>query len=588
MLSRSYILTFSQTPSPQNSSQRDPVGATLNLTRMNCKHCNAPFTIDAQDQDFYQKVSPEIKGQKLQLPEPTLCPPCREQRRMAFRNERKLYNRRCDLTQKQIISLYAPDSKYKAYETSAWWGDTWDALDYGRDFDFSKPFFIQFQALQLAVPRMSLNSIGNENCDFTSFTGYNKNCYLIHTADQCEDCYYGVYGLRNKNCTDFLFSYDNEYCYEVHDTYKCYNIFWGSNVASCYDSYFIEDCVGCHDCIMCVGLKHKSYCYQNQEYSPEAFAKIKAQFLENFSSKIAQYKKEFTTFALTIPHPAVHITNAENCTGDFIQNSRNLTQCFDIAKAEDCKYCSFIEGCKDSYDWTFYSDNGELGYELASVANNVYHCLFSTNCWGRSTDLMYCDLCQYCENCFGCVGLKHKKFCIFNKQYTEEEYYRLVPQIIEHMRQTKEWGEFFPITLSPFAYNETVAQEHYPITPEQAHTENIHWKNIEEYNRYEGQRTVPPEDIKLVTDDIIKEILTCNSCEKNYRIISQELNFYRTHNLPIPQNCFNCRHQNRVNARNGRQLYARQCNHCHKELLTTYNPTRPEIIYCQECYQIQL
>jgi len=40
-----------------------------------------------------------------------------------------------------------------------------------------------------------------------------------------------------------------------------------------------------------------------------------------------------------------------------------------------------------------------------------------------------------------------------------------VPKIIEHMQKMGEWGEFFPSSLSPFGYNETVAEEYYPINP---------------------------------------------------------------------------------------------------------------------------
>ena len=32
------------------------------------------------------------------------------------------------------------------------------------------------------------------------------------------------------------------------------------------------------------------------------------------------------------------------------------------------------------------------------------------------------------------------------------------------MMITGEWGEFFPSSLSPFGYNETVAQEYFPLT----------------------------------------------------------------------------------------------------------------------------
>ena len=35
------------------------------------------------------------------------------------------------------------------------------------------------------------------------------------------------------------------------------------------------------------------------------------------------------------------------------------------------------------------------------------------------------------------------------------------------MMKTGEWGEFFPSSLSPFGYNETVAQEHFPMSREE-------------------------------------------------------------------------------------------------------------------------
>ena len=36
-------------------------------------------------------------------------------------------------------------------------------------------------------------------------------------------------------------------------------------------------------------------------------------------------------------------------------------------------------------------------------------------------------------HCFGCVGFKHKQYCILNKQYTKEEYEKLVQKIIKQM-----------------------------------------------------------------------------------------------------------------------------------------------------------
>jgi hypothetical protein len=72
------------------------------------------------------------------------------------------------------------------------------------------------------------------------------------------------------------------------------------------------------------------------------------------------------------------------------------------------------------------------------------------------------------QDCFGCVGLRNKQYCILNKQYSQEEYANTVAAIIARMQQDGEWGEFFPSPMSPFSYTETVAQERYPLTKEEA------------------------------------------------------------------------------------------------------------------------
>jgi len=36
--------------------------------------------------------------------------------------------------------------------------------------------------------------------------------------------------------------------------------------------------------------------------------------------------------------------------------------------------------------------------------------------------------------------------------------------------------------------------------------------------------------------------------------------------------------------KNPRKLYIRNCDKCGKEMKTTYAPERPEIVYCENCY----
>ena len=143
-----------------------------------CKHCQVSFDITDKDVEFYDKVSPTFAGKKYQIPTPTLCPDCRHQRRLVWRNERKLYHKKSDITGKNIISRFSPESEYKVYESNERFSDKRDAISYGRDFDSNKTFFEQFGALLKSVPQISMLGVSNENSDYINHGGYNKNCYL--------------------------------------------------------------------------------------------------------------------------------------------------------------------------------------------------------------------------------------------------------------------------------------------------------------------------------------------------------------------------------------------------------------------------
>src|SRR3989344_7406017 len=108
-----------------------------------CQSCKADFRIEPDDFSFYEQ---------MQVPPPTWCPECRMLRRLAWAGYRMLYKRKCDFTGDNVISSYHPDLPYKTYRQDVWWSDKWDPKTHGRDYDFSRPFFEQFNDLLLATP----------------------------------------------------------------------------------------------------------------------------------------------------------------------------------------------------------------------------------------------------------------------------------------------------------------------------------------------------------------------------------------------------------------------------------------------------
>jgi len=557
----------------------------MNMTTTQlCVKCQSPFGITDDDRAFLERVSPEFNGKKELVPSPTHCPRCRMQRRLAFRNNGYYEHRTCDLTGNKTISIHGPDSGYTVYDQKAWWGDGWDPLSYGKDFDFSRPFFEQFRELQLKVPRMSLQQLGNENSEYTNYVSYLKNCYMLTTSDFNQDCYYGFWIERSKDCVNnFLI----DSCERASGSIFSIGIYNSRDVyfsANCSDCNYLVDCRGCRSCTLCSGLRNKEYCFENMQYSKEEYERKVAGLTLHTHSGTQQAKETFYGLIRAAIHPPIHKQGTVNdSSGDFLIDTDNCTDCYEVMNGKDCKHVIGGVDIKDVRDCCYA--NGELAYENCECFPAPYQSCFNLNSYtGRN--LLYCDMCMNeCQNLFGCVSLKKAKYCILNKQYSKEEYEALVPKIIDHMRQAGEWGEYFPVALSPFGYNQSEAFDDFPLTQEQ--TMQSGWKWTEQIDRVAPdtvQAASLPDAITDVTDDITKQTIACEVTGKAFKIIPQELRYYRDTSMPLPRRSPEQRRIELLSARNPRHLFERPCMHCSKPMQTTYAPDRPEMVYCERCY----
>jgi len=288
-------------------------------------------------------------------------------------------------------------------------------------------------------------------------------------------------------------------------------------------------------------------------------------------------KKEFKEFALKQINKYAYIQKSVKSTGDCLLNTKNCIFCFYGYDAENCKYGYHVwRNSKDNMDVSTVGRDAELVYETINTGISVYNIKFGIQAWNGNSDLTYTDSCQGCSNLFGCISLRNKSYCILNRQYTKEEYEKLVPEIIEHMKKTGEYGEFFPSKLSLFAYNETSAQDHFPLTKEEVLKQGYSWKNQEEKNVTIGGDIIGCSHKGKCQDH----------CTIGFKLIQAEKDFYEKMGLPIPKLCPNCRHYERLRQRNPLKLWHRKCMKpgCTNEFETSYAPDRSEIVYCEQCY----
>lgn len=567
-----------------------------------CQNCKSQFVIESEDFAFYEKVK---------VPAPTFCPDCRLQRRLSFRNERILSKRACDLCRKEVISVYYSGGENVVYCQQCWWSDAWDPLSYSKDYDFSKPFFEQYHELSKIVPRPSLINANSVNCEYTHLAADNKDCYLLFESSNNERCNHCYWMQLSKDCLDCAFVNNSELCYEVFVAWNCYKLFFSKECRDCQDSYFLQDCVGLSNCYGCVGLRQKQYHIFNQPYSKEEYFKI----LEEKKAQIKQgnieaLKREFKEFALKHINKYSFIQKSVKSTGNYLLNTKNCVSCFHGYEAENCKYGYHVwRNSKDNMDVSTVGRDAEMIYESVNTGISVYNIKFGIQNWNGNSEVTYSEACQSSSNLFGCISLRSKNYCILNKQYTKEDYEELVPKIIEHMKQTPYadkrgrtygYGEFFPSELSLFPYNGTSAFDHFPISKEQASAQGFAWRDEEEKNVKIGGDIIPCSHGGKCQD----------RCTIGFKVIQAEKDFYEKMGLPVPALCPNCRHYERLAQRNPLKLWHRKCQcageksensvyqntikhshgaeHCSEEFETSYAPDRPEIIYCESCYQAEV
>jgi len=303
------------------------------------------------------------------------------------------------------------------------------------------------------------------------------------------------------------------------------------------------------------------------------------------SLALGNFRKEYIRRKERVAvHPAIYQVQSEDSTGDLLFYSKDCKECFDSINMQDCRYCTDAIDVKDALD-IYHVGWAEMMYECHAITNayNLIACHFTYD----NKNAMYCDCTQNSHDLFGCAGMNQASFCILNKQYSEKEYKALVEKVIEHMRKTGEWGEFFPLQFIPFGYNHSRAQEYFPLTEDQATSRGIPWSQFESPPP-DVKRIIPasqlPESIAEVPDDILEWAVRCELSQRPFRIIKQELDFYRRTGLPIPRRHPDQRYLDRMAQRRPRKLSTRDCMKCGKKIETAYAPGRPEIVYCEKCY----
>jgi len=546
-----------------------------------CLVCKNNFEIEKEDIVFLKM---------FRVPAPKLCPNCRQRRRLSFANYSNIYKRKCDVPGHTdvMISPVAPVMPWVTYDYETYYGDTWNPISYGRDANSGESFFNQFLDLLKVIPqpgtRRGENSI---NCDYSFYGKDMKDCYYVFGGRRSEDVMFSssIYDPRHVFDTYFVRKVDT--VFDNIRTTDSFNIKHGYFSSNCIDCDFIFDCRNCQNCFGCVNLRNKNYCWENVQLSKEEYQKRK-DGVDLGSMRVSkEYKDKFWNLVKENPIRASRIFQSQNVSGDDIIRSNNCQNCLQLEGCDNLRNVAFsIINLKDSMDVGF-SGGAERIYEGQNTSTKSSNVKFSFSI-RESRDCEYVMTCKNCSNCFGCVGLKNASYMIFNKRYSPEEYWKILDKVKTKMLQDEEYGEFFPMSFSPIAYNSSFANVIYPMTEEEAKEQRLYWQADSDVDT-RGLKTILadelPDDVSSVGGEICDIVIIGEVSKKPFRITQRELDFYKQNKIPLPTDTPHARMIDRLKILNNFKIQKGKCFACGKEIESSYNTSDGYKPHCEVCYQ---
>src|SRR3989339_326610 len=540
-----------------------------------CTITGKEFSISEQEQELRKKFGVEL---------PDIHPYERLRYLFSFENYYSLYARKCDLCQKDFVSVHDTDVDFPVYCMNCWYSDKWTPPQL--DLDLDRSFFEQMEILSKTAPRLGqLAADPMENSDYSNACGSLKNCYMIFNANYCENCYYSVSINNDKDSIDLNLSDKNELSYECLLCNGCYQVFWSEFLENCRDCYFLYDCVDCHNCALSTGLRHKANIFLNEQLTKEEYdSKIKDLKSGNYQTVI-KYKKQFEVLKKDYKKKFILGVKNEDVLGNMIYNSKKIENSFLVHDSESCVNSSNVRNAKDCLDIaSFGVISNESCYSCCAIGLQVMNLKFCTCCFSGAHDLEYCIQNISSHDCFGCIGGTKNEYKILNKQYTEEEYKETVAKLKEKMKERGEYGQPQPQSLNPFAYNESIANMIMPLTREEAEKLGYKWKEkkipeVPQDKIYQPKDSISDEN----WEDIKGKFVICEKSKRPFKIIEQEFNFYKKYNIPLPRIHPEVRMLDRYPSDLLFNLHDAKCSNCQENLQTSM-PESDEVL-CEKCYQ---
>ncbi len=523
------------------------------------------------------------------VPPSTIHPFVRMKILFAYNSALSLWRKPHAITGEPILSYIHPDNQVKVVTDAEWM--SLDQSSQGRSVDVSQPFFDQlyqryldtsFRAL--ATPGDSVNTIG---------FGMHKclDSFMIFASLDIERSSYVEASTSVRDSVDVTNSLggiaESSSINRCRSLYNCHVAF---ECHDCLNSWFLFDCRNCEYCFGATNQRNKKYLWFNEQLTKEEWERRReAVGLSSYAIFERERKRFFDLVAGSVWPETFNIA-AGASTGEYLEETVRVLEGYQLQKVTDCFRVWFAVGSSDCA----YQTGSGFGSEIWQTSGAAYsqNVKFSHNLT-RCEDVEYCVACMNCSHCFGCVNLNRKQYCILNKQYTEQDYWRTLDDLKCVMLERGEYGKSVPGKMSIVGMPFSAAALLLGISKEE-----IELFGGEIYDAKRGMSYMPaevdpghrltPEALPDRLEDatgLVNRAVWDPAAGRSYPIMPRDFDFAERHHLPLPRKHFLSRLQELNLLSNVPETIDRACASCGKGIKVYRNNTfSTRRVLCEACY----
>ncbi|MEK7105338.1 MAG: hypothetical protein AAB865_01505 [Patescibacteria group bacterium] len=556
-------------------------------------------TVPSKTPNFDAKIKPILDAlpegkeaeicRKFQVPPITMSPEKQLNHLSGFNTGLAFFWKPHKDTDKPILSAIHPDNPIPVVTE-----DEWASADYssfGKSIDPSRSVMDQLWDLVCVVPHnptrcvqtidsVAVGCVSSQSSYCVSMSHVVNRCFYTYALLQGEDCLDAGNGMqvaRSYQCGGSNEISDCQYIYESR---------------ACLNSSFLFDCWNCDSCFGATNQRNKKHLFFNEQLTKEEYDRRVAEIDLSDATVADTYWKRFLSLWKTDGvWPATFGYGNEEAEGEHLFGCVRSEGCFWQNKSTDCyrlrlgagnNGCAYASG--EGYEQDCYMTTG------GTYGSKNKFCASGSKCMSCE----YCHNCRECENCFACVGLQYKKFHIFNKEYSEEEYWKRVDELKCRMMDDGEYGKFFPAKFSASGFEYSAGAIYAGYSPEQlaaigAPTFDPRRGQVFGPQPTEAQ-TIEASAIPTRLDDpnvleVIGKAIHDPELDRNFTILPAEFEIYKAKRWPLPRRHFVSRLTDLVRLSNSPIEEQATCGSCSQSITTYRNfsfPTR--IVYCNACY----